>query len=189
MNEAKRNTLSAAIAGLPAVETQNRLERLFTEHYGRVLKAGYRITGNMADAEDVAQSVFLRLGGNAEPAMENAGSYLYRAAINGALDLIRRRKTAPAEPIDAAAELVSKEVATSPERALTNKDLARHLRQAIGELAPRAAEMFTLRYLEELSNSEIAKLMGTSQAVVAVTLYQSRSKLKKRLTELIRGMR
>lgn len=189
MNKAKWEPVSAAIAGLPALENEGQLERLFVEHYRRVLNAGYRITGNMADAEDVAQAVFLRLGAGDHPAVENAGSYLYRAAINGALDLIRRKKTVPTEPLDAAAELVSKDGNTSPEGAMANKDLARHLRQAIGELAPRAAEMFALRYLEELSNREIAQLMGTSQAVVAVTLYQSRSKLKKRLTELLRGIR
>jgi len=49
--------------------------------------------------------------------------------------------------------------------------------------------MFALRYLEEFSNGEIAGLMNTSQAVVAVTLYQTRAKLKKRLRELERGMR
>ena len=48
--------------------------------------------------------------------------------------------------------------------------------------------MFALRYLEELSNGEIAKLMGTSQAVVAVTLYRSRSTLQRRLAKLQRGM-
>jgi RNA polymerase sigma-70 factor (ECF subfamily) len=49
--------------------------------------------------------------------------------------------------------------------------------------------MFTLRYLEELGNREIATLMGTSQAVVAVTLHHARSRLKKRLTEFERGNR
>ena len=43
---------------------------------------------------------------------------------------------------------------------------------------PRAAEMFPLRYIEELGNREIAAVMGTSQAVVAVTLSQTRSKLR-----------
>jgi RNA polymerase sigma factor (sigma-70 family) len=188
MNEPKREPVSAAIAGSVEHHIQYRLERLFVEHYRRVLNAGYRITGNMADAEDVAQSVFLRLGTNADVAVENAGSYLYRAAINGALDLARRKKTKPEEPLDAASSLGSMEVDSSPERAVANKELGQHLRQAIGELAPRAAEMFALRYLEDLSNSEVAKLLGTSQAVVAVILYQSRSKLKKRLTELLRGM-
>jgi len=56
-------------------------------------------------------------------------------------------------------------------------------------LAPRAAEMFILRYVEEHGNREIAALMGTSQAVVAVTLFNARSRLKKRLSEFERGIR
>ena len=189
MNDPERETLSAATLHLPPIGNSHGLERLFVEHYRRVLMAGYRITGNMADAEDVAQAVFLRLGTGELPAMANAGSYLYRTAINAALDLLRRTKTAAAEPLDSAAAVVTNEPAASPERAAGNNELARHLRLAISELAPRAAEMFALRYLEELSKGEIAKLMGTSQAVVAVTLYRSRSLLKKRLAELQRGMR
>jgi RNA polymerase sigma-70 factor (ECF subfamily) len=49
--------------------------------------------------------------------------------------------------------------------------------------------MFTLRYLEGLGNREIAALMNTSQAVVAVTLHNTRSKLKKQLKEFDRGKR
>jgi RNA polymerase sigma-70 factor (ECF subfamily) len=181
--------MSAATVSYPAMQTNPGLERLFLEHYRRVLMAGYRITGNMADAEDVAQAVFLRLGTGELPVVANAGSYLYRAAINGALDLLRKTKMAAAESLDSAAALVTNEPAASPERTAGNRELAGHLRLAIRELAPRAAEMFALRYLEDLSNGEIAKLMRTSQAVVAVTLYQSRSKLKRRLAELQRGMR
>jgi RNA polymerase sigma-70 factor (ECF subfamily) len=76
---------------------------------------------------------------------------------------------------------------SSPESEASSRERANLLRTAIGELAPRAAEMFTLRYLEELGNREIAALMGTSQAVVAVTLHNARSRLKKRLMELERG--
>jgi RNA polymerase sigma-70 factor (ECF subfamily) len=119
--------------------------------------------------------------------MKSAGSYLYRAAINGALDLLRRRKVAATEPLDAAAGIASAGWRDSPEREASGKELAGLLRQAVSELAPRAAEMFTLRYIEELGNREIATLMGTSQAVVAVTLHQTRSKLKKRLLQLERG--
>jgi len=181
--------VSAAIASLPALETSDRLERLFVEHYRRVLMAGYRITGNMADAEDVAQAVFLRLRTGEQPDMANAASYLYRAAINGALDLLRRRKHAAAEPLESAAELASGDAAAHPEAASANQELAEALRRAIAQLPPRAAEMFALRYLQEMSNREVANLMGTSQAVVAVTLYQARLKLKKRLKEFERGMR
>lgn len=188
MNSEEREPMSAA-ASLPIVEEEDRLSPLFAQHYRRVLMAAHRITGNMTDAEDVAQAVFLRLASSEPAAMANTGSYLYRAAINGALDLLRHRKTVPMEPLELAADAVSKAAGACPETEATGRELGRLLRQAIGELPARAAEMFALRYLEEMSNREIAQLMGTSQAVVAVTLYQSRSKLKRRLIELQRGMR
>jgi RNA polymerase sigma-70 factor (ECF subfamily) len=189
MKNQERGPVSAAAATLPFTAASDRLSQLFAEHHRRVLLAAYRITGSMADAEDVAQTVFLRLGHGESLDMKNAASYLYRAAINGALDLLRRRKTAAAEPIEAAAAIASAAPGDSPEAEISTRQLARLLRQAISELSPRAAEMFTLRYVEELGNREIAALMGTSQAVVAVTLHQSRSRLKKRLAELERGNR
>jgi RNA polymerase sigma-70 factor (ECF subfamily) len=176
--------MSTAIAGLPAIEKNDRLTHLFLEHYRRVLLAGYRITGNIADAEDVAQAVFMRLGKGDLPVVANVASYLYRAAINGALDLLRRNKAAATEPLEYAADIAACETAASPEARIRDMELGRLLRQAMAELGSRAAEMFALRYLEGLSNREIAKLVETSHAVVAVTLYQTRIKLKRRLTEL-----
>src|SRR5437764_10017082 len=82
------DTVSAAIAPIRVVQDNKRLSRLFAAHYGRVLAAAYRITGNMADAEDVAQSLFLRLGRGEIPEADNVEAYLYRAAVNGALDLL-----------------------------------------------------------------------------------------------------
>jgi RNA polymerase sigma-70 factor (ECF subfamily) len=189
MNKQERVSVSTATASFAEIDQRVSLSGLFAEHYRRVLMAAYRIAGNMADAEDVAQSVFLRLGTAQAPEVTNAGSYLYRAAINGALDLLRRRKTAALEPLETAAGEVSTSTGSSPEQETSSRELGRLLRQSIGELTPRAAEMFALRYLEELDNREIAKVMGTSAAVVAVTLHQSRSKLKKRLIELQRGTR
>lgn len=188
MKSGKGEPMAAASATLPIAES-GELSRLFGEHHRRVLLAAYRITGSMADAEDVAQAVFLRLANGGDVAMKNAGSYLYRAAVNGALDLLRRRKAAAAEPLDAAAHVASAMPGSSPEEVASQHQLGRWLRQAIADLPPRAAQMFALRYLEELGNREIAVLMGTSQAVVAVTLYQARSKLKKQLGEMKRGIR
>jgi RNA polymerase sigma factor (sigma-70 family) len=164
------------------------LSELFGEHHRRVLRAAYRITGSMADAEDVTQAVFLRLARDTVP-VTNAASYLYRAAINGSLDLLRRRKIASSEPLERAAGIAAVGPNSSPEIEASSRELGEVLRNAIAELPARAAEMFTLRYLEELGNREIAALMGTSQAVVAVTLHHARSTLKKRLKEFDRGKR
>jgi RNA polymerase sigma factor (sigma-70 family) len=175
--------------GSAAVPLAYGLSELFGEHHKRVLRAAYRITGSMADAEDVTQAVFLRLVGDTARPVTNAASYLYRAAINGSLDLLRRRKTGSTEPLENAAQIASTGPNSSPEREASSRELGDILRLAIAELPPRAAEMFTLRYLEELGNREIAALMGTSQAVVAVTLHQARSRLKNRLNEFDRGRR
>jgi RNA polymerase sigma factor (sigma-70 family) len=189
MNSEKGEPVAVGNVIMPFTETREELSQLFREHYRRVLTAAYRITGCMADAEDVAQAVFLRLAGVENAPVANAGSYLYRAAINGALDLLRRRKAAPASPLEDAAAIVSSGRGSSPEAEVSSSELGNWLRAAIGELAPRAAEMFTLRYLEELGNREIAAIMGTSQAVVAVTLHHARSRLKKRLMEMDRERR
>ena len=89
-------------ATMPFTASRESLSQLFREHHRRILTAAYRITGSMADAEDVTQAVFVRLVSGGGLPMTNAGSYLYRAAINGALDLLRRRKTAPTEPLQEA---------------------------------------------------------------------------------------
>ena len=184
MNGQKEQPVAIAVPTMPALETRERLSDLFGLHHRRVLMAAYRITGSMADAEDVAQSVFLRLTANDELAVNNAGSYLYRAAINGALDLLRRRIAAASEPLDSANAVASQGRGSRPEAEAANSELVSRLRTALGELSSRAAEMFTLRYIEDLDNREIAALMHTSQAVVAVTLHQARSRLKKRLREM-----
>jgi RNA polymerase sigma-70 factor (ECF subfamily) len=187
MNDQKEKLVAIASPTMPVVETRQHLADLFAMHHRRVLLAAYRITGSMADAEDVAQSVFVHVASGGST-MANEGSYLYRAAINGALDLLRRRKSAASETLDAAANVVCIGSGSRPDAELSGKELLQRLRTALAELSERAAEMFTLRYVEELNNREIAALMRTSQAVVAVTLHQTRAKLKKRLREMDGGM-
>ena len=156
MNRQKGENLAAAAAITPSIEV---LAHLYAEHHRRVLLAAYRITGSMADAEDVAQAVFMRVLGSESP-IDNAGSYFYRAAINGALDLLRKRKVAATEPLDFAADVAMAGPDGSPEAAAAGRQLAEALRLAVSKLPEKAAEMFALRYLEDLSNRQIADLMG-----------------------------
>ena len=172
--------MAAASVSIPSSDS---ISQHFADHYRRVLLAAHRITGSLADAEDVAQGLFLRLASANRP-IDNVGSYLHRAAVNGALDLLRRRKRAATEPLEQATQVASPGLGSSPEAEFSSTELGNALRTAIGELSPRAAEMFALRYIEEFGNKEIATLMGTSQAVVAVTLHNARSRLKKRLLEM-----
>jgi RNA polymerase sigma-70 factor (ECF subfamily) len=129
--------------------------------------------------------VFIRLAASPNDKIENAESYLYRAAINGALDLVRKRKAEVA--LDVVPDIASSAPLSSPEKQLSSQELGQWLRKALAQLAPIAAEMFVLRYVEGRDNGEIAKICGTSRAVVAVRLHQVRSKLKKQFQAFIRG--
>ena len=180
--------MAAAIENLMVTQSATELEELFRAHHARVLKAAYRVTGSMADAEDVAQSVFLRLarGDMDSSRIEHPASYLQPSAVNAALDLLRARGHRENVPVEAQGELLANP-GVSPERAHSSLEIRNWLRQQLGKLNPRAAEMFALRYLEELGNPEIARMMKTSQAVVAVTLHRTRARLKKELGRLMKG--
>lgn len=148
------------------------LEQIYERHHGIVFRVAYRITGNAADAEDILQTVFLRLlgrGGGAEP-LAQPESYLRRAAIHAAIDLIRERRTRGERDAQAPQET------SSPD-----PELRHTLRQALATLEPRHAEMFVLRFFEGFSNGEIARHMGISTLSVAVTLHRIRGKLQKQI--------
>jgi RNA polymerase sigma-70 factor (ECF subfamily) len=161
------------------------LEAIFREHHGAVYRAAYRITGNAADAEDVLQTVFTRLLRREEqPDLSNsAGSYLHRAAVNAALDLMRRRKRARAVDVDDVGDQLVDEDA-GPERRRGSREIAQRVREALSRLSPRQAEIFSLRYLDGLGNLEIAKMLGSSQTSIAVILHRARHRLQKELAPL-----
>ena len=164
------------------------LERAFREHQGRVFRAAYRITGNVHDAEDVLQTVFLRLARQGEgfAALDNPASYFYRAAINAALDVLRGRRDGPDLPIDAA-EGRAGESPRTPEQVHEATELRAWLRDAVARLNPLPAEIFALRYLEGQGNRDIARALGISRVSVAVTLHRTRQRLQNELRDWKRG--
>jgi RNA polymerase sigma-70 factor (ECF subfamily) len=70
------------------------LENIFREHYQLVYRTAYSVTGSTEDAEDVLQTLFLRLLGRGFPPdlRKNPKGYLYRAAFNLSLNTVRTRK-------------------------------------------------------------------------------------------------
>jgi RNA polymerase sigma-70 factor (ECF subfamily) len=159
------------------------MEALFKEHYGAVYRAAYRITGDPMDAEDVLQTVFTRILRREEDLdlSQGAGSYLHRAAVNAALDLLRQRKRRPAMTLEEAEPELVDEVSINPEQHSESRELRGRLRAALSRLSPRAAEIFTLRYFEGVGNLEIARQMGASQTSIAVILHRARHRLQKEL--------
>jgi RNA polymerase sigma-70 factor, ECF subfamily len=178
---AGRNSMSGS-----AMDSQSPLEILFRQHSDRVFRTANRVTGSAADAEDVLQTVFLRLarGPESPSVLENPEGYFARAAINASLDLLRSRKRSRAvafddvEPEAAVAAFASRK---NPESGHEDRELRNLIRAAVSRLGPNAAQMFTLRYFEGYDNGEIARLMSTSALVVGVTLHRARARLRKEI--------
>ncbi len=172
----------------PSSVSMQELELLFREHHDRVFRAAYRITGSVVDAEDVLQTVFLRLSRRANVNLEpNPASYLHRAAINASLDLMRKRGRAESIPIDDVASILATNPKLSPESQQRNRELRAAIRGAIGKLGEKSAEMFVLKYYEGYENTEIARLMGTSAMVVGVLLHRARTRVKKEVGDFLKG--
>jgi RNA polymerase sigma-70 factor (ECF subfamily) len=160
------------------------LGTLFRDHYRGMFRVAYRITGSESDAEDVLQTVFVRLtpGWVNRDLSPNPRGFLYRAAINASLDLVRsrkRRNSVPLEVVDF--EKDPKLSAASPEDELVDTELRELFREAVAKLEGRAAAAFVLRYYEGYDNRRIAEILGTSQLVVGVTLHRARTRLRKEI--------
>jgi RNA polymerase sigma-70 factor (ECF subfamily) len=157
------------------------LERIFRENHAMVFRAAYRVTGNATDAEDVLQTVFLRMlkrDPEAEP-VGNMASFLHRSAVNAALDLMRARQNVRNIPLDELEPVLADSPHRSPERSQNSSEIRDWLRSALARLNPRIAEMFTLRFFEGKENPEIARLLNTTPGTVAVTLSRTRDRLQK----------
>ena len=163
------------------------LESVFLEHQRRVFRAAFRITGNAQDAEDVLQTVFLRLARQGEAlAVANPSSYLYRAA-----DQRRPRSAArPPRAVECRARRGPRRARRPrgrPDQVHEAAELRAWLRQAIAGLPPRAAEVFALHHLEGLENKEIARALGLSRVAVAVTLHRARHRLQQEFRAMRKG--
>src|SRR5262250_3097862 len=75
-------------------QSTQEFERIFREHSQFVYRTAYGVTGNAEDAEDVLQTIFLRLVRRDIPPnlKRNPKAYLYRAAVNVSLSTLRSRR-------------------------------------------------------------------------------------------------
>jgi RNA polymerase sigma-70 factor (ECF subfamily) len=179
-----------AVKHLRAVPSPpDELELLYREHHDHVFRAAYRVTGSVVDAEDVLQTVFLRLVRRKEKVdlSPSPGSYLHRAAVNASLDLLRSRTRSRSVSIEEIAFDAPHSSEPSPETQQVDRELQNQIRRSIATLGPKAAEIVVLKYFEGHSNLEIAEMLGTSQMVIGVLLHRARTRLRKEIAKFMEG--
>ncbi len=148
---------------------------LYQRYSETVYRTALRVTGNPADAEDILQTVFLRVL-NRQLTLDSSWSpegYLRRAAANAAIDLLRRRKTRPETQMDEGRDQDTRE---------SNVLLKERLRRALARLPPDSAELFVLCYLEGYSYDELADLLQLERGTVGSRLHRIRAALQKDLS-------
>lgn len=144
---------------------------LYERHYSAVYSTALRITGNAADAEDALQTVFLRVLKREDRSTVESmpEAYFRRAAANAALDLLRRRASQAETGLNEASPRLSTE---------DGPLLKEQLRRAVATLEKDDAALFLLRYVEGLSNAELASLFGQEKNNIAVRLHRIRQALQ-----------
>lgn len=146
----------------------------------RVLSQSFRMLGDRAEAEDVAQEALMRLWRIAPEWRQGEAkvtTWLYRVVANLCTDRLRRRRSVGldeiAEPIDES---------TSAPEAMQQKARSDALQAALLKLPERQRQAVVLRHIEGLSNPEIGQIMEISAEAVESLSARGKRALSAHLT-------
>ena len=163
---------------------------LVEEHSPMVFRLAFRMTGNASDAEDVVQETFLKahrsLGGFDERA--RFGTWVYRIAVNAAIDLIRRRgRGTVARPGGDDDPPVVETLASrdpQPDRVAMSGQIQRDVAAALTQLSERERAAFVLRHLEGMPIERISEVLKIGPNAVKQTVFRAVQKLRRELAPL-----
>jgi RNA polymerase sigma-70 factor (ECF subfamily) len=178
------------------------LETLMSRYSTRVYRLAYGITRNAADAEEIVQDVFLQLvlkGGSFE-GRAAVGSWIYRVTTNVALNKRRGKRREVETSLDdclptfaadghreGPREFLVADWSRRPDEELLSGESRRILNDAIDRLPEHYRAVLILRDVEELSNEEVAEVVGDSVAAVKTRLHRARMALREVLTRGLAG--
>jgi RNA polymerase sigma-70 factor (ECF subfamily) len=152
-------------------------EEVFRQRETEILRAAYRILGNWADAEDVAQETFIRLNrhGVDFPSESALRSWLFRVAINLCLD--RKRSSRKFEEM---LEVIAH--GPSAEAITIRSQQRQQVMMALQTLPPKERAAVVLREIEGLSTAEVADILGSTDVTVRTQVAKAIGKLRSILT-------
>ena len=166
---------------------------LVEKYQQRVYQMVYGVVRNREDARDVTQDAFVKAYDRLDTFRLESSFYtwLYRVAMNKAIDHTRKRKRRPTSEFD---ETIGNRDETgnisdvhregSPRKALERKQLYTRIMDAIEQLPEDQKQVILLRELEGLSYKEIAEVMDIAEGTVMSRLFYARKKLQKLLADL-----
>ena len=164
-------SLEAARAGDLAA-----FEMLMRQYERLVLVTALRLLGNMPDAQDISQEVFLKLYRNLRKVdgAQGIAGWLYRVTVNACRDLQRRKR--PESPVEFTEDLPAGGM--DPQQAATESERRRALAMSLRMLPEKERAALVLRDLEGLTTGEVARALGSSEATVRSQISKARVKVR-----------
>ena len=159
------------------------------ERYATVIvNVAYRMVGDRTEAEDLAQETFVAAF-KALPtfrAESKFSTWLYRIAVNKCKDWLRvKRPGQSVHDVDIEEVFDDRVVEErTPERLLSQQQVAARLDQAIQRLPPLYREAFVLKHVEGLSYEEMQEIVGVNADTLKMRVYKGRLQLSRDLAEL-----
>jgi RNA polymerase sigma-70 factor, ECF subfamily len=162
--------------------------QLIDRHASSIVNLAYRMVGNRAEAEDLAQEAFLTAF-KALPtfrADSKFSTWLYRIAANKCKDWLRTKRPGQGPydvDADEALDLYVAEERT-PEQLLSQQQVAQELERAIQRLPPLYREAFVLKHVEGFSYEEMEEILGVNGDTLKMRVYKGRLQLSRELAAL-----
>jgi len=169
-----------------------RFEAFVRRHQDMVYATAVRLLGNPAEAEDVAQTVFLRAFQRFDAIGESASAagWLKTVTRNACLNHLSRYRSrwrffselGSGQDADGASFGERLPATTSPAASYEQADERERLEQALARLPDHQRVPLVLFHFEETSYQEIAQLLGVSVAKVKTDIHRGRAALRQQLT-------
>jgi RNA polymerase sigma-70 factor (ECF subfamily) len=181
--------LVRALRSARPADRHEALARLYDRHGRRVFNVALRVLGDWAAAQDVAQDVFMNLERSVRSFRYDASfvSWLYRIAVNRAIDHRRREARRPAARLGdlppglETGGLPGRPEPPSADRAVGRDEAARRVQAALLRLSPKLRAVAVLRYVEGLSYEELAEALDCSMGTIKSRLNRAHAALTREL--------
>lgn len=158
-------------------------ERIFNDFSPKVFRFFMIRTGQRETAEDLTQEVFLKLVDKVDTFDSNAGNFagwFWQIAKNTLIDYFRQKKSVSLDP-----EMIEKKSLTEKHNITEKSFLAKieveEVLKIVGNFGEEEQEIFSLRFLSEMSYKEISRLVNKSEGNLRVITHRIIKKIQKNI--------